>query len=178
MQAALNLTLITFSMFFTGCILHNPHLNKNTPAQQENINPSITLVTFEEADVNEDGKLDKKEAALANKIEESQNSKWPEHLTAFIAIISAVVAVCVVCMVIAGFRGKPKEDKEDTTNTGFGNFFGLKEGKEEKEEEPERVPGSADGDLRPEGIEDLFNRPGAKPVDSDGPTGKTTEVKE
>ena len=166
MQRALNLALFTFSLVFTGCILHNPYLNKNSPAQQEEINPSpgIPEQTFDEADLNSDGKLDKKEAQLANKIEESQNSKWPLHLTAFIAIISAVLAVCVVCMVIAGFRGKPKEEDEekDTTNTGFGNFFGLlKEGEKEGEDDP---------------VEEDFM--GTHSDGSDGPTEEKTEDKE
>ena len=118
---------------FSGCIL-NPYLKPNKPAQQVKVNPSVSPPTFEEADLNKDGKLDKNETALANKIEESQESKWPPHLTAFIAIVAAVIVVCVVCMIIAGFRGKPRSrDSSDTTNTGFGNFFGLLKEEDEKE---------------------------------------------
>ena len=130
---------VVLLIFVSSCFSSNPFLNKRKPAeQQKNISPAINEQTFEEADLDKDGKLDKDEASLANKIDESQDTSWPPHLSAFLAIVASVVGATVVCMVISGFRGKPKEGEEedDTDNPGFGNFFGLiKEKKEESAEE-------------------------------------------
>jgi len=135
-------------LYFTACI-GNPFLNKRTPAQhKENISPAITEQTFEEADLNKDGVLDKNETAIATKIEQSRESKWSPHLIAFIAIVLSVLGVTVVCMVISGFRGKPREGEDDSNNPGFGNFFGLVKDKEE--DDPDEVEG---GDFMGDGIE-------------------------
>jgi hypothetical protein len=128
--------LVGLLIFVSSCVTSNPFLNKREPAeQQKNISPAIAEQTFEEADINKDGKLDRAETSLANRIDESQDTSWPPHLTAFIAIIVCVVGATVVCMVISGFRGKPKVGEEDETdNPGFGNFFGLASGGSSKEE--------------------------------------------
>ena len=151
--------LAVLLIFVSSCMSSNPFLNKRKPAeQQKNISPAVNEQTFEEADINKDGKLDKAEASLANRIDESQDTSWPPHLSAFLAIVASVVGATVVCMVISGFRGKPKEGEEDDTgNPGFGNFFGLVKGKEE--------------DLSEDSVEDDFM--GNKP---DFTADKRTEV--
>jgi hypothetical protein len=125
------LMLMCGVLYLSSCITSNPFLNKKPPAEhKENLSPAITEQTFEEADINKDGKLDKAETSLANRIDESQDTSWPPHLTAFIAIIVSAVGATVVCMVISGFRGKPK-GVGGTGNPGFGNFRDLtKETKE------------------------------------------------
>ena len=108
------LTRITCMLFLVGLISCSTFKKPAEPAKhkESNTSPALQVQTFEEADINNDGTLDRQEVEIANKIEESQSSGLPDYLTAFIAISGAALGATIIGMVVSGFRGKPKEPKE------------------------------------------------------------------
>ena len=99
-------------------------IRRNQTIAPANPPPPITSaapVVFKEIDTNSDGKIDEKEIATHNKIQEAK-ALQPDTITpmkVFIWLLFAIVIVCLGTFLCTRFLMRPeKEDKKCCTLTG------------------------------------------------------------